>query len=166
MNWTNRQVLMKLWAYKSSFLLYHILSVDHDYTPNIAHRIRHVHLPIVPEVMKIKLGSNLQKIIIFWYIWYNAMFLGKIKNTYPGSKPVIFVLFVSRYKMIWVPSVPPKFVFLMSWHIYVLKIATRRFWSRSIPSFCKLLLWKWLLFLKITLRKGVDGKSGKTSLQI
>ena len=99
-------------------------------------------------------------------IWYNAMFLGKIKNTYPGSKPVIFVLFVSRYKMIWVPSVPPKFVFLMSWHIYVLKIATRRFWSRSIPSFCKLLLWKWLLFLKITLRKGVDGKSGKTSLQI
>ena len=165
MNWTNRQVLMKLLVYRSSFLLYHIPSVDHDYTPNIAHRIRHVHLPIVPEVMKIKLCSNLQNIIFFWYL-YNAMFLGKIKNAYPGSKPVIFVLFVSRYKMIWVPSVPPKFVFLMSWNIYILKIPTRRFCRRSIPSFCELLLCKWLLFLKITLRKGVDGKSGKTSLQI
>ena len=59
---------MKLWAYKSSFLLYHILSVDHDYTPNIVHRIRHVHLPIVPEVMKIKLCSNLQE-ELFCYIY-------------------------------------------------------------------------------------------------
>ena len=63
MNWTNRQVLMKLLVYRSSFLLYHIPSVDHDYTPNIAHRIRHVHLPIVPEVMKIKLCSNLQEVL-------------------------------------------------------------------------------------------------------
>ena len=66
--------------------------------------------------------------------------------SYPGPESVVLILLIARDIMIWISSIPSKFIFLMCRNIYILKVSFWSFGTACISCLCVLLceisLWK------------------------